>query len=281
MNNKYLRLNDSSASFMSGNTFIAWWFSMISKFKIDFRSPCTICKDKPKMLAADGTKIGINVNHSTVIPIEKPTTETSIDPCHRRNERAFIRYSLGDRDSNCKAKSRDHLLYLAKKALGQLGIKDELPFDEEINRTTSLIDNVEESFRGLVEIFVKKQCNIRVYKKLTILFRILSSNHSLSSVVPYRFLDEFQSILADIRLDADTHVVNKIAKFSPEIRDIFIVVKSSGTCLDAVNFFEYFIVRVQEIFNDCKEPDEINPILDSYNPAKYGRAYRGLGMKRL
>ena len=119
---------------MSGNTFIAWWFSWISKFKIDFRSPCIICKDKPKMLAADGTKIGINVNHSTVVPIEKPTTETSIDPCHRRNERAFIRYSLKDRDSKCKAKSRDHLLYVAKKALGQLEIKDGLSVEEEITR---------------------------------------------------------------------------------------------------------------------------------------------------
>ena len=112
-----------------------------------------------------------------------------------------------------------------------------------------------------------------MYKKLAVLFKILSTNQSLSSVVPYRFVDEFQSILADIRLDANTQVINKIAKFSPEIRDIFIAVKDSGTCLDAVIFFEYFILSVREIVTDCKEPDEVNPILDSYNQAKYGRAY--------
>ena len=116
-------------------------------------------------------------------------------------------------------------------------IKDGLSVEEEITRATTLIDNVEESFRGLVEIFVKKQCDDRVHKKLAVLFKILASNHSLSSVLPYRFVDEFQSILADIRLDADTQVINKIAKFSPEIRDIFIAVKGSGTCLEMLLIF--------------------------------------------
>ena len=56
------------------------------------------------MLAADGTKIGINVSHSTVVPTETPTVQTPIDPCHRRNERAFISYSQCAQD---KARSRD------------------------------------------------------------------------------------------------------------------------------------------------------------------------------
>ena len=117
MNNRYRRVYSGTASFMSSNTFIAWWFSWISKFNIDFRQPCKLCKYNPRYLAADGTKIGINVSHSTVTPIEEPTVDTLIDPCHRRNNRAFISYSQGDQDAKEKSKSRDHLLYHCKRSL--------------------------------------------------------------------------------------------------------------------------------------------------------------------
>lgn len=275
MNNKYRRINSKSAPFMSNNTFIAWWFSWISKFKIDFRKPCSICKYDPKYLAADGTKIGINVSHSVVQPIETSTVETLIDPCHRRNKRAFISYSQGDLDAKSKAQSRDHLLYHAKRALGTLRNTVELPFEEEVDKNTMLLQHVEERFRALVEIFVYQRCSSRIFKKLAVLFKILSTNHSLSSVLPYRYADEFQSILTAIRSNPniDVHTINKIAEFSPEIRDIFILVKGTEICEDTIVFFEHFIVKVQQIFNDCKEPDPINPKLGSYNPAKFGRAY--------
>ena len=78
---------------MSNNTLIYWWLSWISQFNIYSRLPCKLCKFKPKLLAADGTKIGINVSLPNILPIETPTDQTVIDPCHRRNERALISYT--------------------------------------------------------------------------------------------------------------------------------------------------------------------------------------------
>ena len=51
-----------SGPFMSGNTFISWVFSWIAAFKIDFRKEVEPwCEYKPKILACDGTHIGVSV----------------------------------------------------------------------------------------------------------------------------------------------------------------------------------------------------------------------------
>lgn len=272
---QYQRINEKSASFMSNNTFICWWFSWISKFNIDFRIPCKICKFNPKMLAADGTKIGINVSHSSVVPIETPTVQTAIDPCHRRNERAFISYSQGARDSKDKARSRNHILYHCKKALGTLGTANELPLEDERARDNQLLEHVDEPFRPLTRLFITHQYSVRLGKKLAILFKILSTNHSLSSILPFRYLEEFQLTLTLLRLNPvlDNTEIHKVAAFSPEIKDVLLSAKGTPVLNDAINFFEHLIGRVKAIFTDCKEPDQVSPKPETYNPAKFGRAY--------
>lgn len=275
MNNKYHRINSRSASFMSNNTFIKWWFSWISKFNINFRQPCKLCKFNPKFLAADGTKIGINVNISTVTPVETPTSDTSVNHCHRRNDRAFISYSQGALDAKDKALSRCHLLYHCKKALGTLSRTDELPFEEEISRNNKLFNHVDVEFLPLVQLFVNDRCGYRLRSKLAVLFKILSSSCSLSSVVPFRYLGEFQRVLNAFRgnFNIDANTINKVSNFSPEVRDILIAVRGTGHCLEIIGFFEHLVYRVRQIFQDCKEPDQVNPKPGTYNPAKFGRAY--------
>ena len=272
---QYKRINDKSASFMSNNTFIYWWFSWISKFNIDFRIPCKLCKFKPNMLAADGTKIGINVSNSNILPIETPTDQTAIDPCHRRNERAFISYTQGAKDAKEKARSRDHILYHCKRALGTLGTNNELPIEDEMTRNDKLLEHVDEAFRPLLHLFIYHQYSVRLGKKLAILFKILSSNHSLSSVLPFRYLQDFQLTLTALRLNPNLNnaEINKVAVFSPEIKDVLLNAKGTPVMNDAIAFFEHLIERVEAIFHDCKEPDAINPKHDSYNPSKFGRAY--------
>ena len=246
MNCKYQRIDSKSASFMSNNTFIAWWFSWISKFNIDFRIPCRLCKFNPKMLAADGTKIGINVSHSTVVPVETSTVEIPIDPCHRRNERAFISYSQGHQDAKDKARSRDHLLYYCKRALYTLRTSDELPLEDEMDRNVKLLDHVDEEFRPLLRLFIYHQYGPRFGKKLAKLFKIFSSNHSLSSVLPHRYLEDFRLTLTAFRLNRDlgAYEINKAAAFSPEIRDVLMFVRGTPAVSDTIDFFEHLIRKV-------------------------------------
>ena len=105
--------NSISANFMSPQTFIAWWFSWSSKFKIDFRKPCTICKYNPKFLACDGTKIGISFRNANIDPIEKATSTELIDPCHRRNDREFLYFDANNMEQNENMRQcRDHLAYM-------------------------------------------------------------------------------------------------------------------------------------------------------------------------
>lgn len=145
--------------------------------------------------------------------------DTLIDPCHRRNNRAFISYSQGDLDAKEKAQTRDHLLYHSKKALGTLKATDVLPLEEEMARNGMFLRHVGERFLPLVLAFIYKQCGNRMHKKLAVLFKILSTNHSLSSILPLRYVDEFQSILRSLRQnrDVDSNTVNKVAQISPEI----------------------------------------------------------------
>ncbi|KAL3885944.1 hypothetical protein ACJMK2_025975 [Sinanodonta woodiana] len=232
MNSLYKRVSHNSASFMSNNTFIAWFFSWISKFNLEYRQTCSICKFTPKMLAADGTKIGINIRHSTVVAIETPTNDFTVDPCHRRNERAFISFAQGDHDSNGKSQSRNHLLYLSKRVLGTLDSADEIPLEEETKRNDILLQHVDRGFQPLLNIFMRNGCCNRVLRKLAVLFTLLSSNHSISSIIPHRFVDDFQSILNLIRKNSNfnTNFINRVAKFSPEIRDVLFAVKNSDIC---------------------------------------------------
>ena len=275
MNNTYKRHNIMSAPFMSNNTFISWFFSWITKFKLDFRQQCSICKFQPKMLAADGTKIGINIRHSTVVPIETPTTGLIINSCHRRNDRAFISFTNGDPQSKSKTQSRDHLLYLANKVLHNLDAADVLPDAEEKKRNAILLQHLDVQFHSLLQIFMLNSCSNRISKKIAVLLTILSTNHSISSVIPYRYIDEFQAILNAYRNDAylNTAQINKVCMFSPEIRYILLAVRHDDICTSVLNFLDHLLVRVENIFVNCKQADEIQPKPGTYNPAKYGRAY--------
>ena len=90
MDDRYRRRNSNSASFiasfMANKPFIAWWFSWITKCKIDFRKPCNLYMYQPKYLAADDTKIGINTKSATVLPTETPTVDSLRDiPKHTVN----------------------------------------------------------------------------------------------------------------------------------------------------------------------------------------------------
>ncbi|CAC5406280.1 unnamed protein product [Mytilus coruscus] len=274
MSNKYSRIY-SSAKFMSVQTFISWWFSWSSKFKIDFRKQCYICKSNPKFLACDGTKIGISFRQSNVKPIETPEpTAELIDPCHRRNDRAFLRFRAdlpneNDNIRNC----RDHLAYLARKQLGLTGANDILSFQTETDRTENLINTVDEKCKDIIRRFYCNEYPDVLMKKLSIIFKGLSSNHSLSAFIPFKYTELFMSILNEIE-NGDCIRLNLVSEFSPEIRDVLNAAQSNRNNLtDVISFFQYLTSRVDEIKQLNKPAAPANPQHGSYNPTKNGVAY--------
>lgn len=65
----------SDVKFMSRQTFTDWIFSWLSNFKIDFRKTCSSCQFNPKVLACDGTKIGMLFKNVSLQAFETPTTK--------------------------------------------------------------------------------------------------------------------------------------------------------------------------------------------------------------
>lgn len=87
MTRKYRTNNILSASFMSVPTFIKWIFSWMASMKIDFRKEVDPwCGHEPKVLACDGTHIGVSMRYMDLqnpVTISDDTTNT-ITSTHRR-----------------------------------------------------------------------------------------------------------------------------------------------------------------------------------------------------
>ena len=62
MTRQYVTNNINTGKFMSPNTFIKWLFDWLCCFKIDFcKHIDPRCRYNPKLLACDGTHIGVSV----------------------------------------------------------------------------------------------------------------------------------------------------------------------------------------------------------------------------
>ena len=94
MTRRYQTTNIMSGPFMSPNTFIQWFFGWIAAFKIDYRKEVDPwCKYSPKMLACDGTHIGVSLRH---MKLDKPVTtsdtpDTILPSLHQRNDRTLLK----------------------------------------------------------------------------------------------------------------------------------------------------------------------------------------------
>ena len=78
---------------MSPNTFIKWYFGWLSCFKIDFHKHINPwCNYNPKLLACDGTHIGVSVrnvmlDHGGVTAVDE--LDRIVKPKHKRYDRVL------------------------------------------------------------------------------------------------------------------------------------------------------------------------------------------------
>ena len=95
MSRKYRTNNIFSAPFMSVRTFVKWIFAWMASMQIDFRKEIDPwCKYNPKVLACDGTHIGVSVKH---MRLHDPVTSSdpnlqSVTPKHKRLVMMTLRY---------------------------------------------------------------------------------------------------------------------------------------------------------------------------------------------
>ena len=112
MSDRYNSNQSPGYPFMSGNTFVGYFFAWLAAFKIYFRKEIDLkCGYNPSILACDGTHIGvssknINLQH----PVTKPEIDITLKSMHRRAQRALI----------LNADARIYLKYFSKKYLKKL-----------------------------------------------------------------------------------------------------------------------------------------------------------------
>ena len=81
MTRRYQTTNILAAQFMSVNTFVKWIFAWMSSMKIEFRKEVDPwCKYQPKVLACDGTHVGVSIKD---MELHNPVTSVDDASSHR------------------------------------------------------------------------------------------------------------------------------------------------------------------------------------------------------
>lgn len=86
----YQTNNIMAIPFMSPNTFITWFFGWLAAFKLDFRKEIDpFCGYNPKVLACDGTHIGVSIKH---LQLDTAVTDSDLDQLHKPLHKRFFIY---------------------------------------------------------------------------------------------------------------------------------------------------------------------------------------------
>lgn len=274
LSDKYLSYNGQSASFMSRATFVLWFFSWACRMNIDFRKHIDpFCGHSPKFLAGDGTHVGVTLRNLHIIPIEKPSTNAAVRDCNlRRHDRTFLCSRVGI-DNSTLRNARSHLLLLAKCALSEVTtqtVSEETLQITNQNLISCLPPN--EAVFKVVDGFIEKVYVADVHQALAVVLKTLTTlDAPVSSVVPFRFLSQFDDVLTS-QCNSQYFCCQEVYMYSPELAKLLHVALINGVCNDFINFCRYLISFVRALHSSDSVPSSPEVVPGTYNPES-GVAY--------
>lgn len=270
MTRKYQTNNIFAAPFMSRKTFVNWLFGWLSAFEIDFRQTVDPwCKYSPKMLACDGTHIGISLKN---LRVENPITavddeDRTLPSKHKRYDRVII----SDKPA------RHHLRYLCKKYLKKLKQEEVLEYEEESTLTAYLLEFVdsmaENELSEMIYMFAQHNQDEELIVCAARVLYMLSGDAPMSSVVPFMSHGLLHHCIRDVRQGkAVTKHMEEMRTYGMDIVDL-LQASVKHECVDVVTkFLEFIILRIELIHSTNRPAPEAREIPDSYNPPS-GTAY--------
>ena len=270
MTRKYQTTNILAGPFMSPNTFIKWFFSWIAAFKLDFRKEIDPwCQYRPKMLACDGTHIGVSVRNMKLDPtITTPDDkDTVLKPVHKRKNRLI----LPDKTQ------WKHMWYIAKKCLKKLKPNDKLHRDLEEEKTTDLLNyayrNCSIPFYELLVVFSQNLQHIDVLRVIGRILLMLSGDAAMSSVAPFNSHDLLLLMCdhASVGLIVQKEV-EEMKHYCIELAELLVLGQKHNCTALGVNFIRYLVHQIKEVHTRNRPTPEVNEIPGSYNPSS-GTAY--------
>ena len=269
MSTRYETSHSPAYQFMSGNTFISYFFCWLSAMKIDFRKEIDPkCGHDPKILACDGTHIGVSTrNLNLQHPVTAPDYDTVLKSKHRRKDRALI--------PNTDARS--YLKYFCKKLLKKLKDgKEKTQFEEEGMKEfvqEEVVKMNDESLSRGIDLFFNPHTEKKILIPFTKLLIMLCGDPPMSSVFPFR---SHQVIRDTIHSMVTTRTIGpKISelKYSCELVHLFQAAIDTNCIGVIVSFVLQLIVLIEHLhLNRNLQVPEIEEIPNSYDPRK-GVAY--------
>ena len=261
---------------MSRFTFTDFIFSWLANFKVDFRQTCSRCGTDPKILACDGTKIGMFFRHSNITPVETPTCETQYKAAHTRCCRQFFSYSSKD---TAKVKSQRRLAkqdlsyFVAKnsnkltewlKEQGKKSVFDKERIEED--RKGNILSQVPPDCQALFSRFVNSEYPPSMMKSLCPIFAVLACDSPMTSLFHFRLLPLLSSVLDDC------NAFEQLRNHMPEVFNVLQTAKGTGHLCDVVNCFHQIVKMIKEVHSRDRVVGH-SEIVEVYNPEVTGKAY--------
>lgn len=260
MSRKYSTNRVNAPSFMSPNTFVNWFFSWLSAMKIDFRKEIDPwCGHDPKILACDGTHIGVSIKHMALDKaVILPDTQEEYKARHRRKDRSIIEDD----------EARSHLRYLANKMLKKLKPDKVLAQHEEDFRTQHLLQflqNVQKpGMYNFIKAFVEETAPDEMLPWMAKLLHMLSGDAAASSVAPFKAHELILHVCTIHNIDQQ--MIEDLKMYSFEMAQL-IQLAGRYNCRRLVEeFFLHIIDHIEGVHSNNKDPPPAVPIPGSYNP---------------
>ena len=264
MTRRYTSTNICSRNFISPNVFISWFFGWLAAFKIDFRAQVDPwCKYNPKILACDGTHIGVSLRN---MRLEKPVTapedlDRILKPVHKRIARMIIQ----------KRPHRAHLRYLCRSQMRKLKPAEELDPQIEATNTQELIQHVQDNcdirMAAFITVFAQKNEHQEMLLAMAKLLHMLSGDAALSSVVPF----DSHRIIIQCCTDAlnNTETANHMDKLKHWCMEVatLLTLGRRYQLLDLItNFCHSLIDEVCRMHSEDRDAPPAQRIPNTYDP---------------
>ena len=260
----YQTNNMMAGPFMSPKTFIQLFFGWMSAHKIDFRKEIDPwCMYTPKILACNGTHIGVSMHHMNIKPIEKQDLPDVIYHArHQGNKRLLIP----------NMQKRKYLCYLCKRQLDKLKPSEIYIHEVEQEKSQEFLQYVAATSHPIVyqilKVFIDKTEHDAVLEVLARLLYMMSGDAALSSVLPFMSHDLIEECIQDIAGNGPTPYakLQKVENFCMELVQLMLVSSRHGCSDMTITFCKYLLSTIKDIHKNNRPVPEVKEIPWTYDP---------------
>ena len=248
--------------------------------EIDFRQQCFGCGDNIKMLAGDGTKIGITLKQANVVPIEKKQEDIPpVSTASKGLDRVLInKKKYGE--NRTLVNSSLHKLALHK-------LDKETLSGEQLLQTVAELKGSNETLLITAQHLILMAKNKETASLAKLLAMLTEPKASLVNFLPWKYIDLVEKLANLVSSTGRVEVTTDLWKFRDEFYKASMyffpelgewvnaaIINSKGKSPE-----KYMILLLKTLVEDRKQlhsiivQEEQPNNIKSYNPPRDGRAY--------